>query len=60
MDIAIPTSTIAVNADGRPVLNFYAQISSQTFLSADVVAMAVQVRTACMNSMGLCCVTQLL
>ena len=42
-DIAVPTPNIVINADGRPVISFYAQISSQAFLSVDDVTTAVQV-----------------
>ena len=42
-DIAIPTSMIANNAAGRPVITFYVQLSSMSFLAASDLSMAIQV-----------------
>lgn len=43
-DIAIPTSNITSNSDGRPVLLFYAQLDSERVVSANVLMRAVEVR----------------
>lgn len=42
-NVAIPTSMIAVNPDGRPVVSFYVQFGNNTFVSSAVVMAAIQV-----------------
>lgn len=44
-NVAIPTSMITVNSDGRPVFSFYVQFDNDTFVSSAVVKIAIQVRT---------------
>lgn len=43
-DIAIPSSNITSDSDGRPVLSFYAQLDSERVVSSDVLMRAVEVR----------------
>ena len=40
--VAIPM--IAVNDEGNPVISFFVQLDSTTFVSKSVIMMAVQVR----------------
>ena len=46
-NIAIPVTLITVNSDGKPVLMFYVQLNSTTFVTAATVSMAVEVRYKC-------------
>ena len=48
-DIAIPVSNITNGTDGRPILTFYAQLSSDTVMSSDVLTAAVEVRIISYN-----------
>ena len=43
-NIAVPVTLITVNSDGKPVLTFYVQLNSTTFVTAATVSMAVEVR----------------
>ena len=52
--IAIPMSNITNSTDGRPVLTFYAQLSSEAVVSSEVLMVAVEVRV------HICCDLQLI
>lgn len=43
--VAIPIAMITVNSEGSPVLSFYVQLNTTTFVSRSVISMAVQVRS---------------
>ena len=42
-DVAIPNSMIGNDAAGRPVITFYVQLNTNTFLAATDLSMAIQV-----------------
>ena len=43
-DVAIPNSMIDNDAAGRPVITFYVQLNTTTFLAAADLLMAIQVK----------------
>lgn len=51
--IAVPVALIAVNNDGRPVLIFYVQLNTTTFVAAATVSMAVEVSEDSINFLNL-------
>ena len=41
--IALPVMLITVNGDGKPVLRFYVQLNSTTFVTAATISRVIEV-----------------